>query len=341
MGKHPWRRGFTLIELLVVIAIIAILIGLLLPAVQKVRETASRMTCANNLKQIGLAAHNYEAARGYLPAGYIGPTAADNNTSGWSNGPFIGVMTLMLPFLEQEPLYKSMQLSTTDASNPGVGYPGNYWFAYPSYPSNYTQVRTRVKTFICPTAIEGAHPAVDKPWPILGMALFTSGTTTYTGFWYDDYIGVESYRYHAPSNYIAVGGSGPGTTYEGIYQNRSMTKSVTITANDGTSNTLAFGEICGSRWSSPGAGAAFDYGLTWAGSSTIHTLLGMRAGESAAVYQFSSYHTGLVQFCLADGSVRSLRIGQTATSRSNDWNLFLQLSGFKDGGSADVSPIMN
>src|SRR5947209_803859 len=105
--KDYSRPGFTLIELLVVIAIIGVLVGLLLPAVQQVREAASRMSCQNNLKQIGLALHNYESSNRRFPAGYLstpGVASRDAQTGDW--GPGWSWLAILLPYVEQAPLHK-------------------------------------------------------------------------------------------------------------------------------------------------------------------------------------------------------------------------------------------
>jgi prepilin-type N-terminal cleavage/methylation domain-containing protein len=133
------RQGFTLIELLVVIAIIAILIGLLLPAVQKVREAAARMTCSNNLKQMSLAMHNFESTYQRIPA-LVGVYTGDvQNPNYYTRG--VNAITALLPYIEQENLRKCMFDSTNS-------FYYAWWGGNPAGTNPYTQV---VKTFVCPS----------------------------------------------------------------------------------------------------------------------------------------------------------------------------------------------
>src|SRR5437868_8507054 len=136
------RKGFTLIELLVVIAIIAVLIALLLPAVQKVREAANRMQCLNNLKQMGLALHSYHDVSRSFPPGFISTLldpswrlpAGNCNAFPPERGPGWSFFALMLPFLEQGNLYRSIRLDLPITD-----------------PANDTPRHTSVKTYLCPS----------------------------------------------------------------------------------------------------------------------------------------------------------------------------------------------
>jgi len=152
------RSGFTLIELLVVIAIIAVLIGLLLPAVQKVREAANRMACSNNLKNLGLALHHYHGDRGEFPPGAVGPLGP--GFPQYLQLKHHGLGTYLLPYLEQQALASRYHW---DAS----------WFDPPNQPV----VNTLLKIWQCPSAQadrmkDGSLPTVAPPQgePFTGTA---------------------------------------------------------------------------------------------------------------------------------------------------------------------------
>jgi prepilin-type N-terminal cleavage/methylation domain-containing protein/prepilin-type processing-associated H-X9-DG protein len=163
MLTPPKRHAFTLIELLVVIAIIGVLMGLLLPAVQKVREAANRTRCLNNLKQIGLACHNYHNASESLPPGYQATAVFPATTRGW------GWAAYLLPYIEENNLFASLNLAQPVESSAGI--------------------QAMVKIYLCPSDVTptGAFGVVNGA----GTTVTNAGPSSYAACVGSDASGVE------------------------------------------------------------------------------------------------------------------------------------------------------
>jgi prepilin-type N-terminal cleavage/methylation domain-containing protein/prepilin-type processing-associated H-X9-DG protein len=339
MNRSSGRKGFTLIELLVVIAIIAVLIGLLLPAVQKVREAANRMSCTNNLKQIALAAHNYHDTNRQFPSGM--------------DEAHVGPLCYMLPFLEQDARYKNFSFDTPPITrlwyqNPANRPPSTGQTTYPPPPAPRTDYggAGNMKTLLCPSAT----PPAATSTVLMFTATTANGKYTYNNALFSGPAsGTVTFVFSsAPgavvlgrSNYVAMAGYplyqlqdsngnnvGVPDQFAGMFMYKSNTQLTDVL--DGTSNTIMFGEYA-SAYVDFGAGNVLTgyTALAWAGGF-MYTYWAPDAGQDRATnplgpyWRFGSRHPGVFNVALGDGSVRSLK-------NNIDYNTWVVMGGMRDG----------
>ncbi len=313
-------RGFTLIELLVVIAIIAILIALLLPAVQQAREAARRTQCKNNLKQLGLALHNYHDVHGLFPAAsYLDKSPGGNINSQWAWS------VMILPFIDQAPLFNQLQIGPStfeDAAND---------------PVRLALMTTPQMAFICPSDPEAE---VNRNRPFVGGG----------GGGLCNPMPHPTDIQFAKSNYMGCNGNRDN---DGIFDSGNNRRIGIRDITDGTSNTIMVGER-GSKNNSgdpsldgPWAGVWAGQELTCDGLTNVWCLAAkteyqMNTGKTSSagttatdnlLLAFTSEHVGGAQFLLADGSTRfiSENIQWNDTTTSNDVGIYHNLGSIQDG----------
>jgi len=289
------QRGFTLIELLVVIAIIAILIALLVPAVQKVREAASRMACANNLKNLGLAAHSYHDAQKKFPPGAVGPLGP--SFPQYLQLKHHGLGTYLLPYLDQDPLFRQYRWDVS-------------WFD----PPNQSVVNLQLIIWQCPSApanrtMDGSLPTVTPP----PLELFngTAACGDYAGMGVVDSGLVGSGLIDPPGGPRDERGH-----YEGVFPVNGARRLADIV--DGATHTILMAE-CAARpqvwrerrqvpslWLTGGAWASRN--LLWCRGAAPDgiTFFGPCAINCTNDREVYSFHPGGANVVFADGSVRFL-----------------------------------
>ncbi|MFM7038465.1 MAG: DUF1559 domain-containing protein [Planctomycetaceae bacterium] len=310
------RRGFTLIELLVVIAIIAILVALLLPAVQQAREAARRTQCKNNLKQLGLAAHNHHDVYNRMPVGHYG-VPKDITWSGtgprnlqWRQHQWFGILPQLLPYIEQSslynqiPIWKGLDHRPDPASATGNYLPEVAWF---DDTQTNTLAQFKLPAVLCPSDPQKTR---NPPYCPILQHMDETGFFTVVGF------GTE--RGYGETNYLGVAGYfgniSWGMPFGGMFGDRTH-KVNFRDITDGTSNTLMFGESTGGDF----------LNWRWMGAGAMPTAWGFNNTPTQNWYQYESFHTAVVQFALADGSVRAI-------SKNIDNNLYVfSLSPMADG----------
>jgi prepilin-type N-terminal cleavage/methylation domain-containing protein len=309
------RRAFTLIELLVVIAIIAVLIGLLLPAVQKVREAAARLKCQNNLKQIGLALHGYHDANLYFPPGYVDGNTDPNSTPDNDVGPGWGWAAFLLPFLEQDNVFR--QINFTRPVGSGV---------------NAQISRQPLTIFQCPSDPYQQEFAVYDSTFSSPIATVAHGNYVGCSGWEECFYGASGNPQPGPGD---DGLSGLyGAAGRGVFYRNSRTNVAAVT--DGLSNTIFAGERSGnhapSTWTgavpqgrcpawmasqppspySAPPGPAYDNADFAEALVLAHCNATHLPNADFPIYDpdvFYSTHTGGANFLIGDGSVRFISGG--------------------------------